>query len=173
MAKIIYKKGCKGQNSLSSIEGIEIGLLNGQKALIYPKYAVRKMLTSEQISKWDAANESEFEVLKVKDTKDRTDELLKMGSPAAEWAAQFLPDEYGRFNLSSLLAAMETQDRKKEIDALTEIIEGADLLRDFTSNSWSCSHYTTDYCWFAADDKGFAYGFFLGHSCLVVPTIIY
>ena len=82
-------------------------------------------------------------------------------------------DEHGRFNLPSLLAAMETQDRKKEIDALAETIEGADLLRDFISNSWSCSHHTTEYCWFAAGDKGFAYGFYLGHSCLVVPTILY
>ena len=173
MAKIIYKEGCEGQNSLSSIEGVEIELLNGQKALIYPKYAVRKMLTSKQISKWDAAKESEFEALKVKDTKDRTDELLKIGSPAAEWAAQFLSDEHGRFNLSSLLAAMEIQDKKKEIDALAETIEGADLLRDFTSNSWSCSLHTTDYCWFAAGGKGYAYGFYLGHPCLVVPTILY
>ena len=173
MAKIIYKKGCEGQNNLSSIEGIEIELLNGQKALIYPKYAERKMLSTEQISKWNAENESEFEALKVKDTKDRTDELLKIGSPSAEWAAQFSSDEHGRFNLSSLLAAMEIQDQKKKIDSLTETIEGADLLRDFTSNSWSCSHHTTDYCWFAAGGKGFAYGFYLGYSCLVVPTILY
>ena len=41
MAKIIYKKGMEEQNSLSSIEGIEIDLLNGQKALIYPKYGLR------------------------------------------------------------------------------------------------------------------------------------
>lgn len=39
MARIIYKEGCEGQNTLESIEGIEIELLNGQKALIYPKYA--------------------------------------------------------------------------------------------------------------------------------------
>lgn len=34
MARIIYKEGCEGQNTLESIEGIEIELLNGQKALI-------------------------------------------------------------------------------------------------------------------------------------------
>ena len=54
MAKIIYKEGCKGQNKLSCIEGIEISLLNGQKALIYPKYEERHMLAFEQISKWNA-----------------------------------------------------------------------------------------------------------------------
>lgn len=54
MTKIIYKKGMEGQNRLSCIEGIEIDLLNGQKALIYPKYAERQMLTREQVSKWSA-----------------------------------------------------------------------------------------------------------------------
>ena len=39
MVKIVYKEGKEGQNKLSSIEGIEINLINGQKALIYPKYA--------------------------------------------------------------------------------------------------------------------------------------
>lgn len=34
MAKIIYKEGCECQNRLECIEGIEIELLNGQKALI-------------------------------------------------------------------------------------------------------------------------------------------
>ena len=65
MAKIIYKKGIEEQNNLSSIEGIEIDLLNGQKALIYPKYGLRKMLTSEQVYKWDALNEQEIEALKL------------------------------------------------------------------------------------------------------------
>ena len=39
MAKIIYREGCEGQNKLSYIEGIEIDLLNGQRALIFPKYS--------------------------------------------------------------------------------------------------------------------------------------
>ena len=54
MAKIIYKEGCEGQNRLECIEGIEIELLNGQKALIYPKYAERVLLEIEKIGKWGA-----------------------------------------------------------------------------------------------------------------------
>ena len=50
MAKIIYREGCEGQNKLSFIEGIEIGLFNGQKALIYPRYAESQMLTSYQMN---------------------------------------------------------------------------------------------------------------------------
>lgn len=45
MAEIIYKKGCEGQNRIECIEGIEIELLNRQKALIYPKYSEKVMLT--------------------------------------------------------------------------------------------------------------------------------
>ena len=77
MARIIYKVGCEGQNKLSCIEGIEIDLLNGQKALIYPKYAERLMLKPEQISKWNAAEKTEIEALKNTDTTEKTNALLK------------------------------------------------------------------------------------------------
>ena len=83
MAKIIYKEGCEGENKLSSIEGIEIDLLNGQKALIYPKYALRRMLDLEQMRKWGAKNETEIEALKVEDTYDQTAILYGLDSPAA------------------------------------------------------------------------------------------
>ena len=106
MAKIIYKEGCEGQNKLSSIEGIEIELLNGQKALIYPKYAERLMLKIGQVSKWNAQNQTEIEALKVEDTNGKTGALLKVGSPAADWVAQFWSDNHSIFCLPSLLAAL-------------------------------------------------------------------
>ena len=108
MARIVYKEGLEGQNRLECIEGIEIELLNGQKALIYPKYAVRQMLSSEQIDKWDAKELTEIRALKVENTAKDTRELLSIGSPAAEWVNQF---QFGctRFCLPSLLAAMEIQ----------------------------------------------------------------
>ena len=175
MAKIIYKKGMEGQNNMSSIEGIEIELLNGQKALIYPNYAERQMLTSEQISKRVAKAETEIEALKVEDTKGRTEALLKIGSPAAEWVSQFFSDEHGRFNLSSLLASLEIQYQKKEIDALAETIEGADLLRNYTSIVFSCSLCSNDNrcCWFANGICGYAGFCNMSYPSLVVPTILY
>ena len=72
MAKIIYKEGCEGENKLSSIEGIEIDLFNGQKALIYPKYAQKRMLDLEQMRTWSAKTESEIEALKVEETNGKT-----------------------------------------------------------------------------------------------------
>lgn len=175
MAKIIYKKGYEGQNKLSSIEGIEIDLLNGQKALIYPKYAERPMLTREQISKWSAKDETEIEALKVTDTTLATQQLFALDSPAALWVAQFHdPDKYRIFCLPSLLAAMELQHQNAEIDALAETIEGADLLRDFTSIVWSCSRSGAGSCWSAYGAFGYAsIGSLLYYSYLVVPTILY
>ena len=174
MAKIIYKEGCEGQNKLSSIEGIEIDLLNGQKALIYPKYAERKMLTREQISNWSANDETEIEALKVTDTTLATQQLFALDSPAALWVARFHETAKCRiFCLPSLLAAMELQHQKKEIAALPETIEGADLLRDFTSYVWSCSRCYADYCWYANGFSGFAYGYYLYYSYLAVPLVLY
>lgn len=174
MAKIIYKKGMEEQNRLSAIEGIEINLLNGQKALIYPKYAQKQLLTEEQINKWDAANETEIKALKVENTNDRTDALLKIGSPAAEWVSRFYSDEHGIFHLPSLLAAMEIQDQKEEIDTLAETIDGAAFLKDYTTHIRSCSRCSAAFSWCANGGAGGAYYFDHRASyCLVVPTILY
>lgn len=173
MAKIIYKKGMEEQNSLSSIEGIEIDLLNGQKALIYPKYGLRKMLTSEQIYKWDALNEQEIEALKVTDTSFATQCLLELDSPAAEWVSQFCSDEHGRFNLPSLLAALEIRHQRKEIDALAETIEGANLLKEYVPSIVSCSRCSKESCWYVVGYGGYTEGNRLDYSKLVVPTILY
>jgi hypothetical protein len=173
MAKIIYKEGLEGQNKLECIEGIEIELLNGQKALIYPKYAERPLLEREKISKWGAPEETEIEALKVEDTYSRTVALLNADSPAAEWISQFGSDRYEIFYLPSLLAAMEIQHQKNDIDELAETIEGADLLRDFTSYVWSCSRYYESSGWIAYGYYGFASFSDLCFSYLAVPLVLY
>ena len=68
MAKIIYREGCEGQNKLSCIEGIEIDLLNGQRALIFPKYSKEYLMQSDQIDKWRARALGEIEALRVENT---------------------------------------------------------------------------------------------------------
>lgn len=173
MAKIIYKEGCEGQNKLSCIEGIEIDLLNGQKALIYPKYSEEMILPYEKRNLWEAKGMSEIEALKETDTNYETGQLFALDSPAALWVAKFRSDAHGIFCLPSLLAAMELQHQKEEIDALAETIEGADLLRDFTSYVWSCSRYSANYCWFAVGNYGCAYVGILISSYLVVPLVLY
>lgn len=173
MARIIYKKGMEGQNNLSSIEGIEIELLNGQKALIYPKYAERKMLTWGQISEWDAAVETEIESLKVEDTNGKTRALLRLGSPAAEWVSQYCSDTHSIFCLPSLIASQEIQYHKEEIDALAETIGGADFLIDYIPIVWSCSRFNAKYGWGANGYGGWVDGFSLTNAYLVVPVVLY
>ena len=173
MAKIIYKEGCEGQNKLSCIEGIEIGLLNGQKALIFPKYSKEKLLESDQIDKWNGCALSEIEALKVENTVNETVALFNLGSLAANWVLLFVTEDGRQFSLPSLLAAMEIQHQKEEIDAIAETIEGADLLRDFTSYVWSCSRSNMSLGWIANGSFGFAYGYILYYAYLAVPTILY
>ena len=171
MAKIIYKKGHEGENKLSSIEGIEIDLFNGQKALIYPKYAQRRMLDLEQMRKWSAKIETEIEALKVEETNGKTVELLRIESPAAKWVSQFWHDKFGIFCLPSLLAALEIEHQEKEINALAETIEGADLLEDPGFGILTCSRSQEHKCW-TVIGKAHNFGYIFG-IYLIVPTILY
>lgn len=131
------------------------------------------MLTREQIGKWSVKDETEIEALHIKDTYNKTLTLNSLDSPAADWVTCFRCEDFGQFYLPSLLAALEIQHQKAEIDTLAETIEGADLLRDFTSNVWSCSRCSSGSGWFAGGDYGcVSYGY-LYHSGLAVPTIQY
>ena len=173
MARIIYKEGLEGQNTLESIEGIEIDLLNGQKALIYPKYAEKVMLYGKNIASWKAKEVSEVEALKNKDNQWATGALLKCGSPAAEYVSNFHSGKHGLFGLPTLLAAMEIQDQKSDIDKLAITIKGSDLLCNFTSGVWSCSRYNENYGWVVFGNGGFALSSYLSNSHLIVPHVLY
>lgn len=173
MARIIYKEGCERQNRLESIEGIEIELLNGQKALIYPKYSEEVMLPMENIKYYGQDPDTEIAALKETESECLTDALHDCGSPAAEFVHKFRSDKYGRFQLPTLLAAMELQHQKNDIDALTETIEGADLLQDFDSYVWSCSRYVEGSGWVAVGSIGFAGYSYLSGSNLAVPLVLY
>ena len=173
MAKIIYKEGLEGQNTLECIEGIEIDLLNGQCALIYPKYADAPLLGKERIDDWGEKPMTEIEALKVENSASATDELLALDSSAAKFVRQFKSDVYGQFNLPTLLSAMELQCQKNDIDELAETIDGADLLRNYTTCVWSCSRDSKSFGWAANGCLGFANGDGLNHSNACVPTIVY
>lgn len=173
MARIIYKEGLEGQNRLECIEGIEIELLNGKKALIYPKYSEEVMLPMENIKYYGQEPDIEIAALKETESECLTDALHDCGSPAAEFVHKFRSDKYGRFHLPTLLAAMELQHQKNDIDELAETIEGADLLRDFTSGVWSCSRCGEYGGWVANGSYGFAGYGYLYVSILAVPLVLY
>lgn len=173
MARIIYKENIENHYSLESIEGIEIELLNGQKALIYPRYSEEVMLPKDKIASWNAKETSEIEALKKEDNLWATEALLRCGSPAAKYVSNFRSNKYGTFNLPSLLAAMELQNQKNDIDELAETIEGADLLRDYTSLVWSCSRGVDDNGLIAVGLSGFASSYYVYGSNLAVPVVLY
>lgn len=171
MARIIYKKGCEGQNRLECIEGIEIELLNGQKALIYPRYAERILLKNSEY--YSQEPDTEISALKKTDNLRATRKLDICGSPAVEFVSLFHSDKHGIFALPTLLAAMEIQDQKKDIDAIAKTIEGADLLRNFTSYVWSCSRSDDASGWIAYGNGGFVGDDDSSVSYLAIPTILY
>lgn len=173
MAKIIYKNGHEGENRLESIEGIEIEMLNGQKALIYPKYSEEVMLPMGKIECYKQETDTEIAALKETDSHGATGRLFARDSPAAEFVVQFHSDKYSIFVLPTLLAAMEIADQKKDIDELAETIDGADLLRDFDNDIWSCSRYNENLGWVAVSNFGFVDKDYLQGRALVVPTILY
>ena len=172
MARIIYKNGCEGQNRLKSIEGIEIDLLNGQKALIYPKYSNEKLLDSKDRDRWLDAGISETRALRLRDNQAATAALLEAGSPAARFVTKFSSERFGRFGLPTLLAAMEITEQEGEIDKLAREIDGADLLEDFCFSVWSCSRYYKYYGWVAYGSGGCARSDYLDTECMAVPLVL-
>lgn len=173
MAKIIYKEDCKNKNTIECIEGIEIELLNGQKALIYPKYSEKMLLPIYKIVSWNAEEISEIDALKKEYSHLATKELLRCGSPAAEYVNNFHSDKYGVFDLPTLLAAMEIQSQKEDIDAIAKTIKGTDLLSDFICCVWSCFRHNEDSGWLASGNNGCANYYYLYARHLVVPVVLY
>ena len=172
MAKIIYKKGCEGQNRLGCIEGIEISLLNGQKALIYPKYGNKALLEDKDRMNWNAEPVTEIEALKLEDNVAATAGLAKAGSPAALFATGFSSERFGKFGLPTLLAALEITAQKSEIDELARGVDGADLLEDYSSYVWSCSRYGSSGGWIASGGYGFPASYYLSSRYAAVPLVL-
>ena len=107
MERIIYKDGCDGRRRLECIEGIEIDLLNGQKALIYPKYRNEELLDPKDRDRWLDAGISEIAALRLRDNQAATAALLEAESPAARFVTKFTSERFGRFGLPTLLAARQ------------------------------------------------------------------
>lgn len=172
MARIIYKKGFEGQNKIECIEGIEIDMMNGQCALIYPKYADLPILYFKQYDDWKAKSMKKIEALKEENSKKVTDDLLALDSPAAKFVRQFRNDVFGYFSIPTLFTAMEIAYQIEDIDALAKTIEGADTLKKYAVVS-SCSRYTR-YCrWIVNGYTLFISNYGLSESSACVPTIVY
>lgn len=172
MARIIYKNGCESQNRLESIEGIEIDLLNGQKALIYPRYSDKVLLNPKDRDRWLCDGVSETAALRLRDNQAATAALLEAGSPAAMFVTKFTSERFGRFGLPTLLAALEITEQKSAIDELARGIDGADILEDFYSSVWGCSRCEPGFGWIAYGGSGSANGYYLDGRGVAVPLIL-
>lgn len=172
MARIIYKERLEGLNRLECIEGIEIDLLNGQKALIYPRYSNEELLDLKDRDRWLDAGISETRALRLRDNQAATAALLEAGSPAARFVTKFTSERFGRFGLPTLLAALEITEQKSAIDELARKIDGADLLEDFSFNVWSCSRFNQGNGWVAYGSGGCARSNYLDTECMAVPLVL-
>ena len=174
MARIIYKNESEGQNRLECIEGIEIDLLNGQKALIYPKYSEEVLLDLKLKDRawWHDAGISLPAALRLMDNQAATAALLEAGSPAARFVTKFTSERFGRFGLPNLLAALEITEQKGVIDELAREIDGADLLGDFCSSVCSCSRCNKNAWWIASCFIGIAFGGNLYGRYVSVPLVL-
>lgn len=108
----------------------------------------------------------------MRDNQAATAALLEAVSPAARFVTKFTSERFGRFGLPTLLAAMEITEQKGEIDELARGIDGADLLKDFSSCVWSCSRFSTDSGWIAYGNYGYANGGSLGSRYVAAPLIL-
>ena len=172
MARIIYKEGLEGQNRLECVEGVEIDLLNGQQALIYPRYSNEELLDPKDRDRWLDAGISVMRALRLRDNQAATAARLKAGSPAARFATNFTSEKFGRFGLPTLLAAMEITEQNGEIDKLAREIDGADLLEDFSSAVWSCSRDNRDHVWISSGFYGYVYGCGLYLRYTAAPIVL-
>ena len=168
-ARIIYKPGKEGINSLDAIRGIAVKMFNGQDVLVYPKYAELPLLHKEDYSRWKEKSLSEVEALMDdRDPRELTVALVEAGSPAAKFV-----DELGGFSLPSLQMLAAIVVNRDDIDELAKEIEGADLLDSHTSLYWSCFRYSGYFAWLAYGSYGFFYSYYMCVSYLAVPVSLY
>ncbi len=168
-ARIIYKPGKEGINSLDAIRGIAVKMFNGQEILVYPKYAELPLLHREDYGRWKEKSCSEVEALTDdRDPRELTVALVEAGSPAAKFV-----DELGGFSLPSLQMLAAIVVNRYDIDELAKEIEGADLLSSCGSNYWSCFRCGGSGAWRAYGSIGFFGSSGMYGSFLAVPVSLY
>lgn len=166
-AKIIFKEGREGEMTIDAIKGIAIPRIDGAIILVYPKYKECELLAYERRYDWKEPEHTEIEAL-LEDTdksKERTDALLKLDSPAAK----FVRGIGKQFNIPSLLTAGTIKKYCKEINTLAKQIEGADVLPE-GSYLWSCLRYSASYAWYAYGGGGFFCFSYMYNAYVVVPV---
>lgn len=174
-AKIVYRKGFEGQNTLDAIEGIEISLNDGHKALVYPKYARCQMIRDNfDFEDWNAVEMTKKEALSSSGDKEN-DELYRINSPAAKYVSQFSTFSFGMRDIPTLAVAKAIVNQMMAIDAQARKIEGADLLEKNLmygcERMWSCARANDRSC-YIVNPYGYIYTDSVNSMGLCVPCVL-
>lgn len=174
-AKIVYRKGFEGQNTLDAIEGIEISLNDGHKALVYPKYARCQMIRDNfDFEDWDAVEMTKKEALSSSGDKEN-DELYRINSPAAKYVSQFSTFSFGMRDIPTLAVAKAIVNQMTAIDAQARKIDGADLLEKNLmygcERMWSCARANDRSC-YIVNPYGYIYTDNVNSMGLCVPCVL-
>lgn len=152
---------------LEDINGIIVPLLNGKRVLVYPKFKECPLLPEG--TKWNGKQMNECDTLyNESDGEKETDELLALGSKAAEFVRNVRPGVV--FNLPhNMLILAALYHFREEFNAIAERIEGASALEFpawssamcYSSNAW---HY---------NGNGYFYSYYFFYSLMCVPCVLY
>lgn len=152
---------------LEDINGIIVPLLNGKRVLVYPKFKECPLLPEG--TKWNGKQMDECDTLyNESDGEKETDELLALGSKAAEFVRNVRPGVV--FNLPhNMLILAALYHFREEFNAIAERIEGASAL-EFPA--WSSCRYHAYSAWYY-NNYGYIFSNIFYYAYYAVPCVLY
>lgn len=152
---------------LEDIKGIIVPLLNGKRALVYPKFEERPLLPESV--KWNGKQMNECDTLyNDSDGRKETDDLLALGSEAAKFVRSVCPGT--EFNLPhNMLILAALYHFWQQFNEIVARIDGASEL-DFPA--WGSAMGSSGFAWICYGSGYFSYGYFY-YSFMCVPCVLY
>lgn len=152
---------------LEDIKGIIVPLLNGKRALIYPKFKECPLLPESV--KWNGKQMNECDTLyNDSDGRKETDDLLVLGSEAAKFVRSVCPGT--EFNLPhNMLILAALYHFWKQFNEIVARIDGASEL---AFPAWSSAMYSSSNAWSCSYRGSFNNRYFY-YSFLCVPCVLY
>lgn len=152
---------------LDDIKGIIVPLLNGKRALVYPKFKEYPLLPEG--TKWNGKQMNECDTLyNDSDGRKETDDLLALGSEAAKFVRSVCPGT--EFNLPhNMLILAALYHFWGQFNEIVARIDGASEL-DFPA--WGSAMYSSGGAWFYYFN-GYFYSYNFCGSFMCVPCVLY
>lgn len=162
---IVFKKGRTGEMTIDAIKGIAMRRMDGKTILLFPKYSNCKLLEEGRIKDWKEPDQVQIDALLGPDrSKEITDGLLEIDSPAAK----FVRSVGAEFNIPNLLSTGTIWNARKEIDALANMIDGAETLGEYP-HLMSCLRCKRNFIWYASGRFGALLHNLMWKDYVVVP----